>query len=250
MGTRFVNVTLASRTGAPCVLSGHPKVRAVTTPSSRQVPTRDRDRMPAYGEPFVVMRTAPATLALAWSSMWCGRPVTVSALVVQIAGGGEVRVDGFGPSACYADPDPDAPPEPIDVGAFTPQGWTPQEALSPLADVGVLLEDVGTASRGGTLRFVVRLRAERDVVLDPCPDWTVYAAATGGTTQERYALDCAALGTPDASGRPVLPAGQDRRFAVEVTVPDVPAGTALKVGVQLDPGDHPVGDATGVTVAG
>ncbi|MGN6128826.1 MAG: hypothetical protein ACTHOK_00625, partial [Nocardioidaceae bacterium] len=51
-----------------------------------------------------------------------------------------------------------------------------------------------------------------DVALVPCPDYTIGQYLGEQAREDRYALDCAAVPTRDAQGRPYLPAGQPVRF--------------------------------------
>jgi Sigma-70 region 2 len=105
------------------------------------------------------------------------------------------------------------------VAGFQPQQFRPQRVTSPYADVKVQLEAPAAVRAGSRLAFVIVLTAERgDVVLDPCPDYTILQAIDSDNfTEESFALNCPVVPYRDADGRPRLPKGVPVHFAMETT---------------------------------
>lgn len=89
---------------------------------------------------------------------------------------------------------------------------TPYDRVSATGHVS------GRAKPGDTLTFTAVLESSTTVRLDPCPDYNI---AFGRSAYWTHRLNCAAVPFHDAQGRPILPAFQDVRFEMRVTVPDV-----------------------------
>jgi hypothetical protein len=91
--------------------------------------------------------------------------------------------------------------------------------VTPFDHVSATGAITGRARPGDVLVFDAVLESSIDLPLDPCPDYNVAFGRTSGTT---WQLNCAAVPYRDAQGRPYLPAFENVRFEMRVTVPDDP----------------------------
>jgi hypothetical protein len=134
------------------------------------------------------------------------------------------------------------------VGPFQPQHFRLSRIRSPYSPVeaGDYNGVTRVVGSGREVRFAVTLTSKRDVVLDPCPDYTIGVLSLAHT--RTYALNCAQVPYKDAQGRPYLRAGKRVTFAMRATAPDHPA--AGKLSWVLDTPDHTVLAVGALTVKG
>jgi hypothetical protein len=214
-GTRTLTVEFRAPARA-CRLDGYPSVRPLDA-AGRPVAVPVELDVPEYGNPVALGGTAVALLELAWTSSWCADEVDVATLRLALReAGGTVAIDGFGRSQCYGVPD-SGTTAPIRVAEFRPEHFTPGQMGSQFDELSVKATLPATAKAGEVMRFRVTLTApaDHDVVLDPCPDFSIAI----GNTSVAYALNCAAVAYRDAAGRPYLPAGVPVAFAMQFEVP-------------------------------
>jgi hypothetical protein len=229
-GNRLMILELRSVT-TPCRLDGYPGV----TPLDRSgrvlsVPIQRQTR--AYDHPVALGGAGVGTINLFWPNGWCATPVDVATLRLALPeGGGTLTVEGFGPSNCGAG----SPGEKtaIHVSSIEPVEYQQPHEQTPFDAVEAEWQGPPSVPAGGRLRFQVTLTADRDVVLDPCPDYLIFLGHVGNETKVGHALNCAGVPYRDASGRPYLPAGTPVVFAMEITAPPRP-GAQEKLTWQLD----------------
>jgi hypothetical protein len=230
LGTRTIGVEFRS-TGRPCQLDGFPVVTPLDA-FGRTVAVPVEYETPEYGNPVAVAGSAFAVITLAWTSSWCAEEVDVAFLRLALTDNrGTVGVDGFGRSLCYGGPG-SGTTAPIRVTEFRPEHFTPGTMGTPFDTVSVEAVLPATAKSAEVMRFRVILTARRDVVLDPCPDYSITIGHAGNSTSAAYGLNCADVPHRDAAGRPYLPAGTPVRFVMEATAPPA-GGRAEKVTWQL-----------------
>jgi hypothetical protein len=183
-------------------------------------------------------------VTLTWGKEWCTAPLRVDKVRLVLPGGaGGFTLRGFRGTPSCTVPLEEVPPSdrhgsPVVVGSFAPQRWRTARVVSPYAGVDAVLRRTARARPGHPLDFQVVLTARRDVVLDPCPDFTIEqyrGDGPGRSSEDRYALNCAAVPTRDARGRPYLLAGKPVRFAMHV---DLLAADAVKFLWTLDVPEH------------
>lgn len=221
-GSSYLWVRLWS--GRPCRLEGTPSVTLLDGGRPVDVPVRTLAREAAddywvYRHPVLVAPGAPATVTLIWATDWCTDPVVTDRVRLDLGPGqGALTVKGFGSSPGCTERVEDLPPAkrhrtPVAVGTFKPQHYRPARVVTSYDGLDAGAQLTSTPRTGKPLTFVVTLTARHDVVLDPCPDYTIgQYLADQGSREDRYALNCAAVPTRDAQGRPYLPAGQPVRF--------------------------------------
>lgn len=216
-GTMYLAVRITSAGGPPCRLEGIPDVQPMDGGQPADIPVeRSRDDS-SYRGPVLVAQRQPALLALSWTSLWCTDPVHNDAVrAVLPDGGGTLTFDGFGRSP-YCNGDPGSGPTPIRVWPFQPEQSRPAEQHSVFASVKATGDLNRTAAPGETVRFTVTLTAPERVSLAPCPDYTIAQYGAGVSSEQTYALNCAAVPYRDADGRPYLPSGTPVSFAMETT---------------------------------
>lgn len=93
------------------------------------------------------------------------------------------------------------------------------QVVTPFDGVSATGTIEGTASPGDVITFDAVLESSTDVVLDPCPDFNIWF---GRHDAQSWQLNCAAVPYRDAQDRPYLPAFENVRFEMRVTVPDEP----------------------------
>jgi hypothetical protein len=108
---------------------------------------------------------------------------------------------------------PDRPLGSIGVSRFVPLHFHPARRVSAYNSVRLQARQQLIARGGRPIDFVVTLTARHDLELDPCPDYQL--GASPGSDQ-KYALNCAAVPWLDARGEPYLPAGRPVRFAMHI----------------------------------
>lgn len=222
-GTVAMSILLTATGDAHCRVEGVPEL--VAQAAGGVVPTRALRDSQMYEGPVLVAPGHDATLWLTWSANWCTDPVDNDRIELTI-GDGTVSTAGFGTSpGCYGTPGTGA--QPIDVRPWAPYEWTPAEVRSALDDVEVSGDLSLRGAAGSDLDFEVTLQAGRNVVLDPCPDYTMAMYGDGVDATETWALNCAAVATRLPDGRPYLPAGQPVTFAMRITAPAGDVGKFL-----------------------
>jgi hypothetical protein len=249
-GTDYLLLQVFGRGTEACRLSGTPAVQAMYRGRPADVPVRKlRPDSSTYLGPVLVTATHPAWLRLAWGSMWCARPVATDTVRVTLPGSaGAFSAPGFrGTPYCNGDPGTHVR-EPIMVGPFQPQHFRLSRIRSPYSPVeaGDYNGVTRVVGSGREVRFAVTLTSKRDVVLDPCPDYTIGVLSLAHT--RTYALNCAQVPYKDARGRAYLPAGKPVTFAMRATAPDHPA--AGKLSWVLDTPDRTVLAVGALTVKG
>lgn len=221
-GSSYLSVRLSSE--RPCRLEGTPTVTLLDGDRPVDVPVRAlahdaADDYWVYRHPVLVAPGSPATVTLIWGTDWCTDPVATDRVRLALGGGrGAVTVRGFKGSPGCTERVEDLPPTkrhrtPVEVGTFKPLRYRPARVVTPYDGLDARAQVTSTPRPGRPFSFVVTLTARRDVVLDPCPDYTIgQYLADQDSREDRYALNCAAVPTRDARGRPYLPAGQPVRF--------------------------------------
>ena len=99
------------------------------------------------------------------------------------------------------------------------EGQRHGDVVTPFDRVSATGAITGKARPGDVLVFDAVLESSTDLPLDPCPDYNVAFGRHSWTTRQ---LNCAAVPYRDAQGRPYLPAFENVRFEMRVTVPDEP----------------------------
>jgi hypothetical protein len=223
-GTMMLVVEARPRTEPGCRLEGRVTATLLDRERPLDVPlVLARPGSGWFGPwlPVLATRRHPAVLSILWWGNWCIAPVTNDRVLLTLSRGrGTITVPGFGHSPpCevrLTDLKPDQRhPSTVVVGRFEPQDYRPARRRSDYAAVRAGAGRTTTARPGEPLEFTVTLTATRDVVLDPCPDYTIlHALGDGASSEDRYALNCADVPSKDAQGRPYLPAGQPVTFAM------------------------------------
>ncbi len=216
-GTAFLNVRLTLSGDSPCRVEGFPNIRPMNNGQRVDIPIERVADDSTYHGPVLVADGQPALLRLGWASDWCTAAVGSDTIEVQLARGDDVLTfDGFGRSqSCNGDPG--SGPTPIMVWAFQPERTRPEHVRSGYTSMRVSGDLNLTASPGEQVRFLVTLTAPEDVVLDPCPDYTITQHGAGVTQAQRFALNCADVPYKDPEGRPYLPANTPVPFAMQTT---------------------------------
>ena len=254
-GTMYLFVQIVSRTGtAACRLEGFPNVvslvngAAVSIPSVHGTVVSDAPGG-IYPHPVLVAPDVPAALTLFWSN-WCGQAVRQTHVrLTWPSSAGGVTVPGFGQSpGCQMEPGT-VVKTPFGVSTFKPAEVRDELVTTAYAGVTATMDAPSVVAVGEPIRLTVTLTAPRDIPLEPCPDILVgdYTQPPDGTN-DRYALNCAAVPYRDSAGRPYLPATVPVRFAAEVPAANVGEGTKLLWRLALPDGADPVdaGSATEV----
>jgi len=249
MGTMYLLITLAKVPGRPdCRLEGFPTVTslvdaaAVSIPSEQASALESSGPLATYPHPVRVGAGQPASLAFRWSN-WCAPAVRQTHVRLTWPGSaGSLTVAGFGSSpGCMEDPATTVMKPPFVVGNFAPRDVAPAQLHTAYDEVLVRLRPASRAPAAGVAGFVVILSTPIEVALDPCPD-VVVTSSGASETPTRAALNCAAVPHRDGNGRPVLPAGVDVSFDVEVPAPST---TSAKVSwaLVLPEGTRHVGES-------
>lgn len=216
-GTSYLNVRLALVGDHPCRLDGYAQIRPMDNGRLVDIPVQRVSDDSVYREPVLVAERHPAILSLGWLSNWCTTAVHNDSILALLPdGAGAVAFDGFGRSP-FCSGNPGSGPTPIRVRPFQPEHMRQSQVRSAYASVDVAGDLMRSAAPGGRVRFTVTLTARRQVVLDPCPDYTIAQYGPGISRKQTFALNCAAVPYTDFQGRPYLPAGTPVRFAMETT---------------------------------
>ena len=233
----FVEFTLSGP--EPCRLQGHHDTQLLDAGRQVDVPTKTA---PQVARPVLVRPGRPALLDLTWGN-WCEPRVKADELRITLPGhAGTFTVPGFGASpTCMSEADHGA--SPVGVSPFTARDAAPSRKESAFAHVVVSLHVPDEPVQGRPLQSLVTLTAPEDVVLDPCPDFSILQATRGGNgSEDRYSLNCGAVPYRDDSGRPYLPAHRPVSFAMRT---DIVAGTdPIKLIWRLEVPEHPAAGAT------
>jgi hypothetical protein len=228
-GTMYDNIHLRLAHGRPCAVSGIPAV-TVHTVDGATVPGTAENFGTSYRHPVLVTATTPALLQIAWPSA-CFDPHDD----MTAPGTGSLRIVLPGDdrtsftqrhlhvaSRCRFEPT--RPLGSVGVGRFAPAHLRAARVHSAYAGVAARMRPTrlhGTPGR--PVDFTVTLRSRREVVLEPCPDYTVTMVGLRMTRDEHWALNCALVPHRNADGPSFLPAGVPVTFAMRVTVPPVTA---------------------------
>ncbi|MGH3329842.1 MAG: DUF4232 domain-containing protein [Nocardioidaceae bacterium] len=221
-GMWMVHVTFQLVGHQPCHLGGHPDVVMLDQGHPVDVPVEDSSGDSSlfnYPSPVLVDADHPAVLSMTWGGGWCTEPVKTDRVRVALPGeGGSFTVKGFG-SSPFCNGEPGSGPTPVVVSAFAPQRRTPGRTESAYADVAARLSLSADFSGGEPLEFTVTLTARKgDVVLAPCPDYSINQYSRGvSPVEERWSLNCDDVPYRDGTGRPFLPAGKPVTFAMHTT---------------------------------
>lgn len=166
------------------------------------------------------------------------RVVLAAAAAVVLIATGAVAIGRFGSSGTTGSPTApqshrvgterpgtipwaDLPPAHPQVRTtLAPQGDAHRaQVVTPYDRVSATGTIKGTASPGDVITFDATLQSPTDLPLDPCPDFNIWF---GRHDAQSWQLNCTAVPYRDAHGRPYLPAFQNVRFEMRVTVPDDP----------------------------
>lgn len=235
-GTLYFEYELTLLAGEPCQVDGAPDLQPLRNGVPVDVPIEAMTRMDdAYRSPVLVGGASPAHLWLAWSQDWCAPPQHLDVLRMPLAGG---HLNLVGPG--------DTPfcnggtgPRPIQVWPFYPVGWRPARTVSAYDRVRADGDLDLRGSPGESVDFTVTLTSPRDLVLDPCPDYTIAMYGASVVEEPAYALNCAAVPFTDDRDRPMLPAGRPVGFGMRLTAP---SHDVLKLVWSLDtPQPRPIG---------
>jgi hypothetical protein len=221
LATQEVIVTNVSSTA--CKLVGPPDMIASANSLSKAIDAGNfaRDRIVIEPRSEVVMTLgAPAGCTSKDDEI----ADTVS---LSIANGSPAELRGvYLPLAC-GDPA---------VVSFSQEGSPP--STDPRSSLVATWTGPGTAARGSTISYVIRLTnpTGADIALDPCPSYTQHA--NGDDVSETLLLNCA-----DAQ---VIRAGGFEEFAMELTLPSGEGSPEIKVGWHLEVAN---GTTTGSVIA-
>lgn len=220
-GTLFFEYDLTLLRGEPCRVEGAPDLQPLRGGEPVGVPVQAQTRPDdAYRFPALVGGPRPVHLWLAWPENWCAPPQQVDVLRMPLPGG---HLDLAGPD--------DTPfcnggsgPQPIEVWPFYPVGWRPARTVSAYGQVRATGDLALHGTPGAPVDFTITLTSPHDLVLEPCPDYTIAMYGVGVSEEPSYALNCAAVPFTDAQGRPMLPAGRPVAFAMRLVAPAADAG--------------------------
>jgi Protein of unknown function (DUF4232) len=248
-GTDYLFVTIDAHIrcklqGRPIVTPLGPDGRSVAVPVQPEPAAKNSD------DPIAVGDGGQATLRLGWSHYWCAPKITVARIRLTLPHDrGSFTIAGFGTSVCSAD-DGAGAKAPITVSTFGPANATPQRTYTVFDMVKVDIEQSSIVQTGRVIQFVLRLTApaERDVALQPCPDYAITLfPADGDESTIRHTLNCSAVPYRDGSAQPYLPAGVPVRFAMQVEATSLSGPTLTKLIWRLQVSDT-VTAATQLTV--
>jgi hypothetical protein len=181
-GTAYLGVEVRPAGEHRCRLEGRPRVtvldrgRPVDIPV---VPTQGDDLTFNYPDPVLVAPGRTATLSLAWASDWCTTPLRTDEVRLDLPdGGGSVTVPGFpGTPGCTMRVEDLTPAQrhttPLRVSTFAPQRFRGARVVSAYAGLRAHARRTSAPRPDHRLEFTVTLTARRDLVLDPCPDFTI-----------------------------------------------------------------------------
>lgn len=220
-GTQYINVGMRLVGSTPCRLGGRPEITPLGTGGVANVLTSSMPSLRGDWHGPVALRAGkPAYFAVAWAvSHYCGA-VDVTALGIRLPGiASPFTVAGFGPTTC----NPGEGHPPIEVGPITPAHITPAHTTSPYADLRARAHLNRIVPAGKPVRFTVTLLSRHDLVLDPCPDYTITEVSGKVPITRRYALNCAGLSSKDSHGVPTLPAKTPVTF--DMQAPAMKPGT-------------------------
>jgi hypothetical protein len=249
-GTKRLTIVLEAVGNTRCLLRGQPGVTALTSGASPIAALHENHDLIARG--VLVQPGHPVGLDLSWSS-WCSAPTTNPTLRMSLPNsGGDIEVDGFGASPACGQAITSAGPRGMnpngifvhDFGVFRQSFFFVRTAYNfvvpTMSGPGLLFP----VDERGKVHVEVTLVADRDTVLDPCPDYTIEAGldeddtGTSGRTAKTYALNCAQVPYRDERGRPYLPAMEPVAFEMVGTVQPHLRGKRVGVNWRLDVADH------------
>lgn len=217
-GTQYIEARFRLAHGSACSLSGYPRVELLSNGRTGVIPVRRTRDSDTYRRPVLVGRGHVGVLRIGWGSDWCTTAVPNQAITVTLpSGGGTIRLRGYGESpACYGEPG--SGKGPAFYSAFQPLSPGPVKVRSAYSTVRATSNLERAVRAHAPVHFVVTLRSDHRVVLDPCPDYSIVSASW--RNGRRFALNCAAVPYKDGRGRPYLPADTPVRFAMQL-----PAGS-------------------------
>lgn len=231
-GTTYLDVLLSLDGTTSCALTGPATITSLHNGAVVDIPTAAQINDAGYTGALLVTADQPADLRLSWSN-WCTTAVTQDNIRISLPdGGGTLTVPGFGHSpGCLGTAGQG--PSPIGVESFFPaQLSSPYDVVRLAGSLDV------TAAANSTATFTVTVTAPRNLVLAPCPDYTISVnTPTGG--DHPYALNCAAVPTKDSQGHPMLPAGQPVTFQFQVPTGSQSGTLTWSFGTPADSGRLP-----------
>jgi hypothetical protein len=243
-GTTYLNVRLVLAAGQPCRLQGFPDLQPMDDGHPAEIPIRQLDDDSIYRDPVLVADGQPAMLSIGWAN-WCSAPVDNDTIRANLPGeAGALTFAGFG-SSPFCNGTPGSGPSPIYLAPLQPEDLRPAETRSIYGSLEVAGDLDLTSSPGEQVRFIITITSRRDLVLDPCPDYTIAQYGDGVSQEQRFALNCAAVPYQDPEGRPYLPADAPVRFAMTTTAA---LQDASKFNWELDVPEHTIGVGGQLTV--
>jgi hypothetical protein len=209
-GTTYLNVTLVLTGPSPCRLQGRPDVVLLDHGAPIDVPVQpwSLNGDPGAVGPVLVTAEHPAVATVAWAVSHSCPAVDNDRIQITLGAGlAPFTVQGFGRSSC----NPGEGTSAVLVGAIQSRDDGRAQVTSPYDGLRATGDLDRTAQPGEAVRFEVTLTSAHDIVLNPCPDYTILTSAG----EQRYALNCARVPHRDAQGRPYLPAGVPVTFAMQ-----------------------------------
>jgi hypothetical protein len=208
-GTTYLTVTLVLTGPSPCRLEGRPHVVLLDHGAPVDVPIQPW-KLDGSGPagPVLVTTAHPAVVTVAWAVSHSCPAVDNDRLEITLGAGlAPFTVPGFGRSSC----NPGEGSSAVLVSAIQSRDDGQAQVTSPYDGLRATGDLDRTAQPGEPVKFEITLTSAHDIVLDPCPDYTILT----GAGEQRHALNCARVPHHDAQGRPYLPAGVPVTFAMQ-----------------------------------
>lgn len=251
-GTSFIQVDVLPVGHARCRLTGYPEIGASYRGHPVDLGNYHQDMGRNWHTAVLIAVGQPARFSIAIGDVqWCTRldhlEVTLPGLSAPLAVSQSIT-----PTGC------DTPRrDTVGVSRVVPAALEQAHRISPYDDVRASGDLDLTVPPGQKARFQITLTSKKDLVLAPCPDYTILTAAG----EQRWALNCSAVPHHDAHGRPYLPAGVPVDFAMEADTGDrstpkflwsldtpTPSSSSIAAGVLTVGGDVPDGHLEGTAL--
>lgn len=254
-GTSYDRVVLRLSGSSPCRLNGYPALRASFHGQPVNLRIWHETAVTTWRSPVLLTKNLHGAVVIAIPDVaWCQRVDRLELVLPGLTRAFSFRKT-LNPIECLP-----SWHDQLGVTRVVPETVTPEQVISPYDGIRVGGNLDLTVKPGAKALFEVTLTSPKDLVLVPCPDYTILT----GTGEQRWALNCAAVPHKDAHARPYLPAGVPVRFAMQadtggrstqkfvwsLDTPE-PNGSTSVAGVLTVGSNRPSGTVTGtVTMTG
>lgn len=215
-GTTYLELTFYLAIDDGCYVAGAPRVELLDHGEVLPATVRGDG---VDGDAVAVVPAASASLMIGWGVSHSCAAVDNDQVRLTFRDGSTLLVRGFGPTMCNPG---EAAYQVVTVQPFRDLRERARR-VSLWRDISVM--DIAPldlrGSPGDVVSFEIPLISPTDVVLDPCPDFTIGRFGDGFSSEGRHGLNCAAIPHRDDQGRAMLPADTPVTFEVQVEVPPV-----------------------------